>query len=482
VTSQIFINYRRDDDPSAAARVRDALEAAFGSSSIFMDVDNLLAGQRFDEQLGKALANCEVLVAVLGPRWMDLLKARVESGQRDYVREEIAAALVRKIIIIPVRVGRDGQMLSLPEPNELPPDIRDLLLYQKHDVAHERFRREAEELVKAIKAVRKAKKPRRIPWQWTLAPVIGIAAIAWVWTAGYFPGAPGPWPKTITFENATPPQAEHKVEDKRVALPQSRPATVAALPPTLPAGVTRRFALVIGNGAYRKVAALKTPAKDAQAIADKLISLGFLTQNWRDLERINMNRAIGQFLGRLGPDTDAVVYYSGHAVEVGGSNYLLPVDIPMLDANAERLLRSEAINLTDLLSDIEERHSHAAVVIVDASRDNPFQYGVGTTKGLGADRGLGGVEAPRGVFVIFSAGPGEEGLDNLGVNDRNPNSLFVRTLLPLLSMDGVELRALAQRLRGEVRDAALAFDHHSQLPSYSDQLVADFYFKPKAAD
>ena len=73
---KIFVNYRRDDDPSAAARVRDGVAAKFGKSSVFMDVDNLLAGQRFDQELAKALAQCDVLITVIGPRWTDLLRAR----------------------------------------------------------------------------------------------------------------------------------------------------------------------------------------------------------------------------------------------------------------------------------------------------------------------------------------------------------------------------------------------------------------------
>src|SRR6516162_1193840 len=67
-----------------------------------MDVNNLLAGQRFDEELAKALASCDVFLAIIGPRWMDLLAAKTVSGERDYVREEIVAALNRKIVVIPV--------------------------------------------------------------------------------------------------------------------------------------------------------------------------------------------------------------------------------------------------------------------------------------------------------------------------------------------------------------------------------------------
>src|SRR5262245_13505504 len=118
--AKIFVNYRRDDVPDGAARVRDGLAAKFGQSNVFMAIDNLLAGQRFASELAKALDACDVLVAVVGPRWMELLKAKTGTGERDYVREEIAAALKRNIAVIPVVVGRSGSMPALPRSDELP--------------------------------------------------------------------------------------------------------------------------------------------------------------------------------------------------------------------------------------------------------------------------------------------------------------------------------------------------------------------------
>jgi hypothetical protein len=150
---KIFVSYRRDDDPNAAARVRDGLAGAFGKSNVFMDVDNLLAGQRFDIKLAEALDACDLLIAVIGPRWMELFKAKLDSGERDYVREEMAAALKRGITVIPVRVGREGNMPPMPRPQDLPKDIRDVVLHQKHDVAYERFGRDVVELVAAIIAL-----------------------------------------------------------------------------------------------------------------------------------------------------------------------------------------------------------------------------------------------------------------------------------------------------------------------------------------
>src|SRR5262245_36662609 len=125
---KIFVNYRRDDDRSTAARIRDRLAATFGAANVFMDVDNLIAGQRFDKELEKALAETDVFLAVIGPRWLELLAERQRGGERDYVREEIAGALQRGILVIPVLIERT----PLPRADALPENILDLVLHQKH--------------------------------------------------------------------------------------------------------------------------------------------------------------------------------------------------------------------------------------------------------------------------------------------------------------------------------------------------------------
>jgi TIR domain len=154
---KIFVNYRRDDAAGDARGVRDGLAARFGQPNVFMDVDNLRPGQRFDAELAKALDACDVFVAVIGPRWMDLLRQRHIDREYDYVRAEIAAALQRGINIISVRVGREGSMPRLPRPEELPEDLRALVFHHKHDVAHERFRRDIADLIQAIVTFKKPK-------------------------------------------------------------------------------------------------------------------------------------------------------------------------------------------------------------------------------------------------------------------------------------------------------------------------------------
>jgi tetratricopeptide (TPR) repeat protein len=172
---KIFISYRRDDVPGDARGVCNRLERKFGKANVFMDVDRLVAGQRFDRELDKALSQCDVLVAIIGPRWMESLAQHAHGSERDFVHDEIAAALKRDIVVIPALIGREGHMPSLRQRNDLPEEIRELILYQKHDIAHESFNRDADHLTAAIIAVLGGGRGRT-PWKAkALLGAIGLA-------------------------------------------------------------------------------------------------------------------------------------------------------------------------------------------------------------------------------------------------------------------------------------------------------------------
>ncbi len=203
MSEKIFINYRRDDVPGDARGIRDGLIAKFGKPAIFMDIDNLLAGQRFDKELEKALAHCDVLVAVIGPRWIELLSDKEKSGERDFVREEIAAALAKGITVVPVRAGHEGRMPPLPRKKDLPADIADLVLHQKHDVAHEHFSRDIAELATTIAIVRKGS-PQPPRWG-RIATAAGVVAIVVAGLAMQFPRMQPPW----LVRNSDEPSGAH---------------------------------------------------------------------------------------------------------------------------------------------------------------------------------------------------------------------------------------------------------------------------------
>jgi Caspase domain len=254
---------------------------------------------------------------------------------------------------------------------------------------------------------------------------------------------------------------------------------ITVLPPSTKT-MAKRIAIVVGNGGYENIQKLRNPRTDAEAIASKLAQLGFEVVLARDVGRRGMNQVINNFLDRIEPGSEALVYYSGHGVELNGSNYLLPIDIPA--TNQERMLREEGINLTDLLLDLQARNARVNVVILDACRDNPFRVSdtSGRTRSLGSKAGLGRVDPPQGTFVIFAAGVGEQAIDNLGDNDIDPNGLFTRELLKSLDQPNLEIRPLVQQLRAKVRQVALAAGTSVQTPSYYDQLLGEFYINSQA--
>jgi formylglycine-generating enzyme required for sulfatase activity len=198
MAGKIFVNYRRDDEPAQAARIHDRLAAAFGASNVFMDVDSLRAGQRFDRELDKALAQTDVFVAVMGVRWMELFAARQTSGQPDYVRQEIAGALARGILVIPVLI----ELASLPRADALPEDMRELVLHQRHHIMHERSGRDLDDLVSAIRVGRGRSaegEPSRatLPWaRWSSVALAAMLALAAAWGATYLPSMHWPWDRS----------------------------------------------------------------------------------------------------------------------------------------------------------------------------------------------------------------------------------------------------------------------------------------------
>jgi Caspase domain len=243
-------------------------------------------------------------------------------------------------------------------------------------------------------------------------------------------------------------------------------------------GKDARIALVIGNSTYTNVTPLKNAVADAEAVADSLGKLGFSVVKTTNATRGQMNEAIGAFLDQAGPSADAVIYFAGHGVELAGANYLLPIDVPGLKPGQERLLRAESISLTELLLELEGRHSRVSIVILDACRDNPFPPQ--GTRSLGSTRGLARVDPPAGAFVVFSAGAGEQALDVLGPEDKNPNGVFTRRFLALINEPGMELRQMTLRLRADVTALARSINHR-QVPSYYDQMTGSFFFKPGEA-
>ncbi|MBX2863645.1 MAG: TIR domain-containing protein [Leptolyngbyaceae cyanobacterium MAG.088] len=121
----IFISYRRSDSIAEAGRVYDELVEAFGSEQIFKDVDSIPYGADFVEYLDQAVAQCDVLIPLIGRSWLTVTDThgnRRLDDPYDFVRIEIASALKRDILVIPILVGG----ATMPGPDDLPEDLKSL--------------------------------------------------------------------------------------------------------------------------------------------------------------------------------------------------------------------------------------------------------------------------------------------------------------------------------------------------------------------
>src|SRR5262245_45634756 len=150
MATKVFISYRRDDSAGHAGRVHDRLEREFGRDLLFMDVDAVPLGDNFVKALSDEVAKCDVLLAVIGPNW---LNARDEDGNRrldnphDFVRIEIGAALQRNIPVIPILL--DGA--RIPKADELPEDLKELSLRNGMEIRHASFQDDMNRLIRGLK-------------------------------------------------------------------------------------------------------------------------------------------------------------------------------------------------------------------------------------------------------------------------------------------------------------------------------------------
>lgn len=228
----------------------------------------------------------------------------------------------------------------------------------------------------------------------------------------------------------------------------------------------KRIALVIGNSAYTNVKALKNADSDARAVAASLRRLGFEVIEKHDLTLPELTKELKAF-GDRAPDFDwAVVYYAGHGIEVGGINYIIPVDAELVTATH---VDDEAMPLDRVLAKVEGAKK-LRLVILDACRENPFaakMASAGATRSIG--RGLARIEPEAGVLVVYSAKDGQVAQDGDGLN-----SPFAESLLKHLDEPGLEINMLFRRVHDDVKTRTAG----QQIPFTYGALPAEsLYFK-----
>jgi formylglycine-generating enzyme required for sulfatase activity len=180
--TKVFISYRRDDSAGHAGRLHDRLERELGRDLLFMDVDAIPLGVNFVKVVGEEVAKCDVLLAIIGPNWLD---ARDESGNRriesstDFVRIEIATALNRDIPVIPILL----EGTRVPKAEQLPDDLKELALRNGLDVRHASFHNDVDKLIRSLKG-----QPGRAPQASPGAIAIAVGAPGHSETRNLLPG------------------------------------------------------------------------------------------------------------------------------------------------------------------------------------------------------------------------------------------------------------------------------------------------------
>lgn len=224
-----------------------------------------------------------------------------------------------------------------------------------------------------------------------------------------------------------------------------------------------RNALVIGNGSYQQVGALSNPTNDAALMSSTLKGLGFNVIEVIDATQVEMKRAVRDFgtaLNTAGREGIGLFYYAGHGVQVGGANYIIPVDA-VIDKEGD--VDIEAINANSVLSMMEFSSARLSFVILDACRNNPYSRGFRSST-----RGLAKMNAPTGSMIAYATSPGDVAVDGAG-----KNSPYTASLVSAMTESGVPIEKMFRNVRNDVR----SMTNNKQTPWESSSLIGDdFYF------
>src|SRR5262249_25694464 len=149
--------------------------------------------------------------------------------------------------------------------------------------------------------------------------------------------------------------------------PTERPASVQrSAPPSAP-----RIALVIANGTYPDAdPPLQQPRNDARLLANELKTAGFDVELSENLGKQQLKDALDRFKGKVKPGAAALLYYTGFAIQSGRNNYMIPVNAQIW---SERDVSRDGISIESVLSELSDHGGAVKVVIVDASRRNPYE-------------------------------------------------------------------------------------------------------------
>ncbi len=220
---------------------------------------------------------------------------------------------------------------------------------------------------------------------------------------------------------------------------------------------TSRIALVIGNGHYPDAdAPLTQSINDARDLTTSLRSNGFNVDVLEDASKDGMHRAIDRLKSKIGPNSVVMLFFGGYGVQAGGESYMIPVDAAIWKESG---VRRDGLSIEAVLDVMKERGARAKLVVIDASRRNPYERRFRTFS-----HGLGPIDAPDNALILTSAAPGKVADDSKG-----RNSVLVAELLNNLNAQA----AGAETIFNKTRVAVSRASDGEQVPSVSSSLSVD---------
>ncbi|MTV17905.1 MULTISPECIES: caspase family protein [Bradyrhizobium] len=224
---------------------------------------------------------------------------------------------------------------------------------------------------------------------------------------------------------------------------------------SIPTG-TSRLALIIGNGHYPDAAApLAQPINDARTLSTALRREGFDVDVVEDATKDDMFRAVERMKAKIRPDTVVMLFFGGYGVQVGRESYMIPVDATIWK---EADVKRTGVSVESVLDAMKERGAKAKLVVLDASRRNPYER-----RFRAFSHGLAPISPPENTIVLSSATPGKVADDS-----KAPNSVLVSELL-----NNLNAQAGAESAFNKTRVAISRASEGEQVPSVSSSLLED---------
>jgi uncharacterized caspase-like protein len=226
-----------------------------------------------------------------------------------------------------------------------------------------------------------------------------------------------------------------------------------------PAGPTSRLALIIGNGHYPDASAPLTQSiNDARALSASLRKTGFDVDMVEDASKDDMVRAVNRLKARIKQNTTVMLFFGGYGVQAGRESYMLPVDAVIWK---ESDVRRQGVSIEGVLNMMKEQGAKAKLLVVDASRRNPFER-----RFRSYSHGLAPISTPDNALILSSASPGKVVDDGKG-----EHSTLVSELLTNLNTQGS-----AESVFNKTRVAISRDSEGDQVPAVSSSLIEDVHF------